>query len=195
MESVVSILQRERASAQSRLDELSTEARDLRQRIREIEDAISVLSGHVSAPRPLKSFGGNLQSLIMSHLASAGTAGSTARDIAAAIRADGRETSEPSVSSTLSRMKGDGEVENRQGRWFAKIEIQGGVVSEPDKVEAPVNTRASNGRVAELEAPARSEQHPFRKGENVGSSPTPPSQIVEEAPPSRWDDPDDEIPF
>lgn len=33
----------------------------------------------------------------------------------------------------------------------------------------------SNGRVAELEEPENSEQHPFRKGENVGSSPTPPA--------------------
>lgn len=36
----------------------------------------------------------------------------------------------------------------------------------------------SAGRVAELEEPASSEQHPFRKGENVGSSPTPPSPFT-----------------
>lgn len=48
------------------------------------------------------------------------------------------------------------------------------------------------GRVAELEVPARSEQHPFRKGENVGSSPTPPSPVQFGG---FADDLDDDIPF
>ena len=39
---------------------------------------------------------------------------------------------------------------------------------------------AEFGRVAELEGPQKTEQRPFRNGENVGSSPTPPSpaQII-----------------
>lgn len=51
---------------------------------------------------------------------------------------------------------------------------------------------AEFGRVAELEVPARSEQHPFRKGENVGSSPTPPSPVQNGG---FADDLDDDIPF
>jgi hypothetical protein len=63
------------------------------------------------------------------------------------------------------------------------------------KAEAPTNGGASNefGRVAELEVPARSEQHPFRKGENAGSSPAPLTPIVKE---SAFDaDLDDDVPF
>jgi hypothetical protein len=107
---------------------------------------------------------------------------------------DGRETSEPSVSSTLSRMKGESEVENRQGRWFAKIEIQDSndLLNEPDEVEAPADTRASYGRVAELEGPEKTEQRPIRIGENVGSSPTPPSPVQLG---SYTEDLDDDIPF
>lgn len=49
------------------------------------------------------------------------------------------------------------------------------------------------GRVAELEEPGSSEQHPFRNGENVGSSPTPPSTVQTGG--GFADDLDDDIPF
>ena len=49
------------------------------------------------------------------------------------------------------------------------------------------------GRVAELEGRQKTEQHPFRNGENVGSSPTPPSPVQTGG--GFADDPDDDIPF
>ena len=52
---------------------------------------------------------------------------------------------------------------------------------------------AEFGRVAELEGPEKTEQHPFRNGENVGSSPTPPSPVQTGG--GFADDLDDDIPF
>ena len=51
------------------------------------------------------------------------------------------------------------------------------------------------GRVAELDGPEKTEQRPFRTGENVGSSPTPPSHVVEDDPSDGWSALDDDIPF
>jgi hypothetical protein len=184
MDNVVAILIRERASAAERADACSAELRDLRQRMREIDDAVELLNGHIPAVKPSRSTGGELKTLILNCVQSHGSEGVTAREIAASLTFRGRETSEPSASSTLSRMKTDGEVENRQGRWYPRT-------TKASDTEVP---EASNefGRVAELEVPARSEQHPYRKGENVGSSPTPPSFIQA----GDYDsDLDDDVPF
>lgn len=197
MENVVAILIRERATAVERCDALSSELRELRQRVREIDDAVALLSGHTPCARPPRASGGDLKALILACVQTYGRDGVTARDVAASLTAGGRETSEPSVSSTLSRMKAEREVENRHGKWFAKIEgstefddVLGG---SSKTEEAPSNGGASQGRVAELEVPARSEQRPIRIGENVGSSPIPPSPIVK---PSAFDaDLDDDVPF
>ena len=135
MDNVLSILDRERVAAQFRVDELSVEMRDLRQRVREIDDAMAVLSGHTPALRPVRGSGGKLQTLILACLKAYGAGGANVREIAASLAADGRETSEPSVSSTLSRMKSEGDVENRNGKWFAPnddygvTESQGGAVA------------------------------------------------------------------
>lgn len=77
-----------------------------------------------------------------------------------------------------------------EGRRAAGISID-----QDDKNKAPdAPTPGAFGRVAELEdRPKTSEQHPFRKGENVGSSPTPPSSRPE--PQSDDWDTDDDIPF
>lgn len=74
------------------------------------------------------------------------------------------------------------------GRLAAGIEM-----STKDKA-SDAGTPEAFGRVAELEdRPKTSEQRPFRKGENVGSSPTPPSSHPEPELPSP--DFDDDIPF
>lgn len=52
---------------------------------------------------------------------------------------------------------------------------------------------AEFGRVAELDGPQKTEQRPFRNGENVGSSPTPPSPVQTGG--GFADDLDDDIPF
>ena len=184
MDNVVAILIRERGTAVERCDALSSELRELRQRVREIDNAVALLTGHVPSARPARAHGGELKSLILGCVQAYGREGVTAREVAASLTASGRETSEPSASSTLSRMKAEGEVENRHGKWFFKT-------SEASDAET---SEASNesGRVAELEGPEKTEQRPFRNGENVGSSPTPPSPVpfVGFA-----DDLDDDIPF
>ena len=118
MENVLSILERERGDAQTRLDDLSGEMRDLKQRIREIDEAVTVLSGVAPTARSSKTGTGRLQDMILKCLNAYGPTGANVREIVFALKTEGRETSEPSTSSTLSRMKADGEVENRQGKWF-----------------------------------------------------------------------------
>ncbi len=122
MDNVVAILNRERATAMERLDALTAEGRDLRQRVREIDNAVTLLNGHTPVVKPSRASGGSLQALVLECVKTYGADGVTAKDVAASLTAGGRETSEPSVSSTLSRMKQDGGVENRNGKWFAKIE-------------------------------------------------------------------------
>lgn len=74
-------------------------------------------------------------------------------------------------------------VSRKEGRYWKEKQL-----SPPSASEGS----AEFGRVAELEGPEKTEQHPFRSGENVGSSPTPPSpvQAIGFA-----DDLDDDIPF
>lgn len=184
MENVVAILLRERASAAERVDSCAAELRELRQRMREIDDAVALLNGHAPTSKPSRSGVGELKLLVLNCVRSYGREGVTAREVAASLTSSGRETSEPSASSTLSRMKADGDVENRHGKWFSKT------VEAPDADAAGASEHF--GRVAELEEPASSEQHPYRKGENVGSSPTPPAIIQAGAYDS---DLDDDVPF
>ena len=93
--------------------------------------------------------------------------------------------------TTLWRMKGK-RFKLPNGDWAVQGEDS---VYWKEKFEAPGGEPgASNayGRVAELEVPARSEQRPNASGENVGSSPTPPSPVQV----NPWeDDLDDDIPF
>ena len=114
MENVVAILMRERAGAAERVEACTAELRDLRQRVREIDDAVALLTGHTPAAKPSRSTVGELKSLILKCVRTYGLEGVTAREVAASLTSSGRETSEPSASSTLSRMKADGEVENRR---------------------------------------------------------------------------------
>jgi hypothetical protein len=120
MDNVVAILNRERATAMERLDALTVEGRDLRQRVREIDNAVTLLNGHTPVVKPSRASAGGLQVLVLDCVKTYGADGVTAKDVAASLTVGGRETSEASVSSTLSRMKQDGGVENRNGKWFAK---------------------------------------------------------------------------
>ena len=117
-----------------------------------------------------------------------------------AVMADliGHEVGRDTLRSQMSLYKSAGLVESTDTGKFRLTEagMKAADINLNDKapdVEAP---GARNGRVAELEGPEKTEQHPFRKGENVGSSPTPPaSPPVDEGPPAGWDFDDDDVPF
>ena len=105
----VEILKRERDAA-------ADEMRTLRARIRDLEAAIEVLGAQSGMPK-LKPEG-DLKPRVEAILKSAGSDGTSPRDIASQLTKSGRTTSDASVSSTLSRLKAEGRVTNRHGTWF-----------------------------------------------------------------------------
>jgi hypothetical protein len=105
------ILRRER-------DEATEQIRVLRTRIRDLESAIGVLEGQPVAARAGKG-SGDLKISVLQKLKEAGFEGGTPKELADAFTREGRPTSDASVSSTLSRLKGESKVLNRNGRWFA----------------------------------------------------------------------------
>lgn len=111
MNGALEILRRER-------DEATDQIRTLRLRIKDLETAIAVLEGqpiHAKNPRSA----GDLKLSVLGKLEELGTKGATPKELADAFTADGRSTTDASVSSTLSRLKSDLKVVNRSGRWFA----------------------------------------------------------------------------
>ena len=113
MNGAVEILMRERAQAQEQL-------KVLRARIRDLDSAISLLDASAAnaSPRPQ----GDLKQKVLAHLRDLHGSGATPSQIASALTSAGRQTSDQSVSSTLSRLKGEGKVRNSSGHWFAANE-------------------------------------------------------------------------
>lgn len=107
----------------------------------------------------------------------------------------GHQVGRDTLRSQMSLYKGAGLVEPTEAGKFRLTEagLKAAGIDPNNKapgVEAP---GARNGRVAELDGPEETEQHPFRKGENVGSSPTPPASRPEV---QAFDtDLDDDVPF
>lgn len=112
MNGAVQILIRERTQAQEQV-------KALRARIRDLDSAILLLDA--SAANASQRPQGDLKQKVLAHLSDL-SAGATPRDIASALTAAGRQTSDQSVSSTLSRLKGEGKVRNSSGHWFAANE-------------------------------------------------------------------------
>jgi hypothetical protein len=111
MNGALEILRRER-------DDAAEQIRILRTRIRDLESAIGVLEGQPIAGRQGRGTG-DLKVNVLNKLKEAGTEGGTPKELADAFTREGRPTSDASVSSTLSRLKGESKVINRNGRWFA----------------------------------------------------------------------------
>jgi hypothetical protein len=109
----VEILMRERAQAQEQV-------KVLRARIRDLDSAISLLDA--SAANASRRSQGDLKQKVLAHLHELGGSGATPKEIASAITSAGRQTSDQSVSSTLSRLKSEGKVRNSSGQWFAANE-------------------------------------------------------------------------
>lgn len=123
------ILKRER-------DEAAEQIRLQRGRIRDLEMAIGILEGqppqskHVRAP-------GDFKLSVLNKLKEAGSQGGTPKELADSFVREGRQTSDASVSSTLSRLKGESKVINRNSRWFA-------VISEDDSQMTESSVLGSN---------------------------------------------------
>lgn len=122
MNEAVAILSRERESAVAKVDALVGELRELRSRVKSIDDAISVLTGHRPEPKAVRLGVGELKTAITDALRKFDDTGATVREITEAVAATRPGTTDASVSSTLSRLKNeDGTCENRQGKWYLKV--------------------------------------------------------------------------
>lgn len=117
MRAPLSLLNREREQNIELAERLAAQLREVRAAIKELDEAILVLSGHKPEPA-MKSVGPNLESLILAQLATVSPGGSSPKQIADLITAAGRPTGETSVSSALSRMKTAGKTTNDRGQWF-----------------------------------------------------------------------------
>jgi hypothetical protein len=111
MNGALTILKRER-------DEAAEKIRELRTRIRDLENAINVLQGQPPTVHPGRGVG-DLKKTVLNKLNDFGIDGATPKELAEALTRAGRQTSDASVSSTLSRLKNDSLVANRAGKWFA----------------------------------------------------------------------------
>jgi hypothetical protein len=131
MNGALEILRRER-------DEAAEQIRVLRTRIRDLESAIGVLEGQPVASRQGRG-AGDLKISVLNKLKEAGAEGGTPKELADGFTREGRPTSDASVSSTLSRLKGETKVINRNGRWFA--------ANAPSDSQAPVQAGNPLSRV------------------------------------------------
>lgn len=131
MNGAVEILLREREAA-------SEQMRALRARVRDLDSAIALIQGQPAPVRAAKGEGG-VNTKVLQVVVEAGEAGITPNEIATSLTNAGRQTSVASVSSALSRLKGDAKVTNQSGRWFAENET----AVETDDVS--VVTSAANG--------------------------------------------------
>lgn len=111
MNGAVEILKREREAA-------AEEIRALRARLRDLDAAIGCLEGQAVTAKSGKSEG-DLKPKVLAVLHDRLQAGCSPKQIAIVLTAGGRPTSDASVSSTLSRLKGEGKVRNQHGIWFA----------------------------------------------------------------------------
>lgn len=195
-------LRQQIASFQQSLDNYKRELVGVQSRIQGIKEAAEALR---AAPAPKRSRGPATRTRGMSaHWQKIMQAVDlwdetfTYADLTNAARNIDQNVTSETLRSQMSDYKGRGWVESTgsgefsltdDGRRAAGIEVL-----ELEKDKAPgVGAPEAFGRVAELEGPEKTEQHPFRKGENVGSSPTPPASRPEAG---AFDaDLDDDVPF
>lgn len=202
-------LREARTKALARVSRLQTQLHAAQIEAGDLDTAIRVLERLVD-PKPPASAGAGSQSengkIIFGAVGVGRQNARYPKEIIACLKAEGHDLDDDLVRTQLWRMEKRSELRKDDGQYWRAVISQ----SREDNAGMPVDIFADekapgaeatealekSGRVAELEVPARSEQHPFRKGENVGSSPTPPSSS---APTTDWypgpDDLDDDIPF
>lgn len=130
MNSALEILRRER-------DDAAEQIRALRARIRDLDNAIGVLEGQPLISKVGRG-SGDLKQIVLTHLERDG-GGDTPKEIAEALTSQGRPTTDATVSSTLSRLKGESKVINRSGRWFAAKTLPDSQSAESDLAHASLS--------------------------------------------------------
>jgi hypothetical protein len=133
----VEILKDEKAKLASELEAHKEAVRSLNRKLREIDAAILHLVGDddvvVSGiTRQSRGTGPRLADLVAEALPREGV-GTTALEISKQLTKSGRETSNTTVSSILSRMRRDGFAVKRGGHWYLAAEEKGsGEKPEPN---------------------------------------------------------------
>jgi hypothetical protein len=129
MSGALEILKRERDGATEQI-------RLLRAKIRDLDAAIGVLEGQPVAATSRRA-SGDLKSSVLKKLEEAGETGGSPKELADSLTQSGRPTSDASVSSTLSRLKGEAKVANRNGRWFIANLNQGETIDVSPSWDIP----------------------------------------------------------
>lgn len=127
----VQVLLNERETIVAGIERMQAELKDAKTALRSIDDAISQLTG---VPSPaLRPEGPTLKDLILAQLDF--ERDQTPLEIASALTASGRDTSNTSVSSILSRLKVDGLVEKTGEGWKKVRNAKGSDVSASEPFE------------------------------------------------------------
>lgn len=139
------------------------------------------------------------QEQILSVLSDAPERGLSPRAVLLALRAQGVALSADYVRTALWRLAKRGAIATANSNYWrlpgaTSLGNEEAPIQKTPGAETP-GVSFEDGRVAELEDPQKSEQRPFRKGENVGSSPTPPAPIANVQANQSWDLDDDDVPF
>lgn len=115
----IDVLQRELEETDRHIADLSESLKSARAKQKSLGEALSVLTGQPSAALTVKAAdGGPTLKEHISALLTPDGMGLSPAEIAALLTENGRETGNTTVSSTLSRMKRDGVVVKRGGKWF-----------------------------------------------------------------------------
>lgn len=137
----VQVLLGERDTIAISIDKLQADLKEAKAALRSLDDAISQLTG-APAP-PLRPDGPTLKELVLDQLDEVD--GKTPLEIANAISVTGRETTNTSVSSILSRLRADGLVDKNGDKWSKLLERKGpdAPTSEPFDRSGPVTGRGT----------------------------------------------------
>ncbi|MBA3448641.1 MAG: hypothetical protein H0T56_13765 [Pseudaminobacter sp.] len=137
----VQVLLTERETISASIEKMQAELKDAKSALKSVDEAIAHLTG---APAPnFRQDGPTLKELILEQISEEG--GKTPLEIAHAITTAGRETSNTSVSSILSRLRADKLVDKTGDRWTKLSNAKGSdaLTSEPfDQDMGPVGRGA-----------------------------------------------------
>lgn len=149
----VEVLARERDQLAANIEAKAAELRADRERLRGIEEGIAKLTGDpvpVRVRKRKRPSGPTVQDLILGIVVNFHTVGLTRSDISEKLAEGGRETSDNSVLSQLSRLKRDGRIYKQDGRWYAS---DGEI--EAAKQAADQNEASADASETERAGPAR----------------------------------------
>lgn len=156
----------------SQLDAARTEREELETALRVVER----LTGATAQAGASSSQSENGQ-LIYGFVGEGPEAAKLPKEIIEDLRKAGHALGDDLVRTQLWRMARRKELHKHDGRYFRPVAKEFSYEDIFDENEEAPDAEATEayrvGRVAELEGPEKTEQHPSSKGENVGSSPTP----------------------